>query len=51
MRWKLASEAVSPDVCVLQGIIVHGENGLPMRKKVVSYTASQSVSVVYEETY
>ena len=51
MRWKLTSEAVSPDVCVLQLIMVHGENGLSMRKNAVSYTATQSVSVVYEETH
>lgn len=51
MRWKLTSEAVSPEVCVLQVIMVHGENGLSMRKYAVSYTASQSVCVVYEETH
>lgn len=51
MWWKLTSEAVSPDVCVLQVIMVHGENGLSMRKYAVSYTASQRVCAVHEETH
>ena len=31
MRRELASERVSPGLCVLQAIMGHGENGLSMR--------------------